>query len=390
MENGIPAKRFLIVSLTEISKEPRVSRQIRVLREFGEVHTIGFGEKPDGASSHQSLDRPDGLKIGRYKVTSIPVYALTVFSMILRIHRLTGLLLPGASSLKRKLSSSNFDVLVVRDLQPLVAVKESFGKVPVWIDLPEFTPRQNESSRSWRILFAPYYRWVATKILIKAQVTTTLGPRIAHEYSVKYQVNPRVIRNAARFIESSVPTKKIAEPIRLVHSGAAIRARRLEEMIEAIAGIGSRFCLDLYLIKTDSAYFEELRELAGRTQNCRILEPVEHSQLISVLSKYDVSLVVIPPTSFNYKNTLPNKLFDAIQARLAIVSGPTDEISDVVSEFKLGLISTGFDQKSLASAINQLTFESIYQYKLNSHNAAKFLGGESDDNLIREFVNGLI
>ncbi len=386
MNNVEARKRFLIVSLTEIAKEPRVARQIRVLSEFGTVETIGFGDKPVGVLRHQSLDKPQGVKFGRYELKSIPIYGLTVFAMLLHLHALTGLLLPGAYQLRRKLGKTEFDVLVVRDLQPLVVVNKYFAKKPVWVDLPEFTPRQNESSKLWRILFAPYYRWVASNLLGKCQVATTLGQGISNEYKAQYGIEPRVVKNSANFMSADAPLEIDGYPLRLVHSGAAIRARKLEEMIEAISSLAPDYFLDLYLIKTDIQYFSELRELSNQSSNCRVLDPVDTENLIPTLSRYDISLVVIPPTSFNYENTLPNKFFDAIQARLAILTGPTREISQIVSEHHLGITSAGFDANSIKAAVREFNLINTYEYKLAAHYSASILCGEVEDEVIRSLI----
>jgi hypothetical protein len=388
--NNVEArKRFLIVSLTEIAKEPRVARQIRVLSEFGTVETIGFGDKPVGVSRHQSLDKPQGIKFGRYELKSIPMYGLTVFAMLLHLHALTGLLLPGAYQLRRKLGKTEFDVLIVRDLQPLVVVNKYFTKKPVWVDLPEFTPRQNESSKLWRILFAPFYRWAGKRLLPLAKKSTTVGNNIALEFHRSFGIEPIVIRNAANYHKPFKQKESSYDVVRFVHSGAAIRSRNLMQIMKGISLLDEDFQLDLYLVKTDQSYFGELSDFALTTNNCRVHEPVSQNNLIETLSEYDVSIVFIPPSNFNQTNSLPNKLFDAIQARLAILASPSNEIAAIVNKFEIGIVAEGFNANDIYAAAKAFVPESLNLYKSNSEVAARELSGEADDQRIRELIRDL-
>ena len=70
------------------------------------------------------------------------------------------------------------------------------------------------------------------------------------------------------------------------------------------------------------------------------------------INKYDMGVFLLPPINFNYENTLPNKLFDFIQARLGIAIGPTPEMAEIVNHYKIGLVSEHFTAASLASRLS--------------------------------------
>ena len=68
---------------------------------------------------------------------------------------------------------------------------------------------------------------------------------------------------------------------------------------------------------------------------------------------------------------LPNKLFEYIQARLAIAIGPSPEMAKVVREYDCGLVSSDFKPETLADCLNAIDREKIMHYKNNSDIAAR-------------------
>jgi hypothetical protein len=83
---------------------------------------------------------------------------------------------------------------------------------------------------------------------------------------------------------------------------------------------------------------------------------------------------------------LPNKLFEFIQARLALVVGPSPEMARVVREHECGLVTRDFTSQSLAEALASLTPASIAAYKRQSNRAAGQLNAEQN----RAAVLGLV
>jgi hypothetical protein len=159
--------------------------------------------------------------------------------------------------------------------------------------------------------------------------------------------------------------------------------------MKGISLLDEDFQLDLYLVKTDQSYFGELSDFALTTNNCRVHEPVSQNNLIETLSEYDVSIVFIPPSNFNQTNSLPNKLFDAIQARLAILASPSNEIAAIVNKFEIGIVAEGFNANDIYAAAKAFVPESLNLYKSNSEVAARELSGEADDQRIRELIRDL-
>ncbi len=83
--------------------------------------------------------------------------------------------------------------------------------------------------------------------------------------------------------------------------------------------------------------------------------PVPSAELIETLNDYDVGIHVLPPTNTNNELALPNKFFDYVQARLALVIGPTPSMVEILREHDLGIVTADFEPASLTAALDALT-----------------------------------
>jgi hypothetical protein len=217
---------------------------------------------------------------------------------------------------------------------------------------------------------------------------STVGPELARAYRQQFGIRARVVPNAARYVERE--PGPVGQPLRLVHSGLARRNRSLEIMIEAVRLIRRPVTLDLYLLPNDPAYLAELRDLSADLPQVRWHDPVPPQQLGPRLAAADVGLFVLPPVTFNYRFALPNKLFDFVQARLAVVVGPSPEMAALVRRHGLGIVLPDFGARSLAAAVDAMSDTDVAEFKQASHRAARELGAERQIGGWREDVEAIL
>jgi glycosyltransferase involved in cell wall biosynthesis len=163
----------------------------------------------------------------------------------------------------------------------------------------------------------------------------------------------------------------------MVHHGAGFRSRRLEVMIRAVRRLPARFTLDLLLVGADHAYLEALRREAAGDPRVRFLPPVPMRALPRFLHAYDVGLSLLPPISFNNVHALPNKFFEFVQARLAVVIGPSPEMAALTARHDLGVIAGDFTVDGLVAALASLDRARIERYKRAAHAAARELSADA-------------
>lgn len=372
-----PSRRasVLVVAFSQLRSDARVLRQLRLLTPDYDVSTVGYGEAPDGVVSHVRI--PDEL-VYWHKDRSLLLqrrYAAVWARNAVHRH-LLGVLPRGT-----------YDVVLANDADtvPLALALQPRGGVHA--DLHEYAPRQHEDSARWRYFVAPYYRWLVSRYVTACPSVTTVGQGLADQYAEEYGVHARVVVNAAPYHEAS--PGPVGEPLRLVHSGGAMRVRELERMIHGVEAASADVTLDLYLVPTDAAYHAELAELAAASRRVTLHEPVAADRLVETLAAYDVGVYVLPPSGFNAENALPNKVFDFVQARLGLVVGPSPEMARLVRDHGLGAVTDGFTSADLATTLAGITADDVRRWKAASHTAARELSAEHQTGAWAEMVGAL-
>lgn len=372
-----PRPRVLIVSFTDLGRDPRVDRQIRFLAE---THTvIAAGTAKPGV---------DG-------VTFIPLTA--------RPKRLRGRLLGAARLVGRRyesyywgrsdvseclgrLRSVQADLIVANDIDTLPVALAVAGRARVLFDAHEYAPREFDDQLTFRLLHRPYRMYLCRSYIPRAHGMTTVCDSLAQAYELDTGVRPSVVWNAPDFQPLEPGRSGAGEPvIRLVHHGGAQRSRKLEGMIQMMRNLDQRFELHLILVGGDEAYLRFLRQTAGHDPRIRFHEPVPMRELPSVLNRFDVGVFLLPPTNFNYRYALPNKFFEFVQARLALAIGPSPEMARLVARHGLGLVAPDFSPESLAALLSSLDRARVDELKRRSHDAARALSADSS----REVLLGL-
>lgn len=366
--------RLLILSFSPIERDARVLKQVREFAADFEVTTCGFGARPDERVQH--LQIPDGL-------STRPGGYLLQF----RQYRASYWANAAVRAARKLLAGNRFDIVLANDIDavPLaLALRPVRG---VHADLHEYHPLIQEQYPEWLARVAPFYYRLCERYLPRASSLSTVSQGLARKYTSEFGVEPVVIRNSAPFADvTPTPT---ADPIRLVHSGAALRGRSIHTLIEAVAGHGDRFTLDLYLTRNDPGYIDEMREMSQDLPHVRVHDPVPHADLAATLQAHDVGIHVLPPLNFNNANALPNKLFDYLQARLAVVVGPTPEMADIVTAHGFGAVTADFSAPALEDTLAGLTVAGVDQMKSAAHTAASELTSAKDVALWREAIDRL-
>ncbi|WP_313477794.1 hypothetical protein [Microbacterium sp.] len=362
--------RILCISLSPIRRDARVLRQIGILRQLGDVVSVGYDEQPEGVVEHirvpdDRLSLPQTLsgvlKLGLHRFDSVELEA------------------PGVSYALDRLKGREFDLVVANDARVLALAFAVADGAPVWADMHEWAPEERTHVLSWRLLVAPFMIHLCRKYLPRASAVTTVGGEIAKLYQRDFGVSPQVMRNAAPFADLS-PSEVSADRVRLVHSGGAVHGRNLEAMIDAVKMLDARFTLDMYLVPAADGgrYLRSLHERAGGDPRIVFHDPVPPAALPATLNAYDVGVFWIPPVHTNARLTLPNKLFDYVQGRLALAIGPTVEMERIVREHGLGVVSDGFDAPSCAESLRSLTADRIRGFKNASDASAERLSFEHE------------
>jgi glycosyltransferase involved in cell wall biosynthesis len=285
-----------------------------------------------------------------------------------------------------------FDLVVANEARVLPLAFDVARGAPVWGDMHEWAPEERTQVLSWRLLIAPFMTWVCARYLPRAAAVTTVGASIARLYAERFGTPAEVVRNSGP-VRDLAPTPLEPDRIRLVHSGMAVPGRNIEALIRGTLAAGERFTLDLYLVQAadGGAYWRTLRDLAAPSDRITFHDAVPPDELVRVLNGYDVGVYSVPIITTNHRYMLPNKFFDFVQARLAVVFSPSEEIDALVARLDLGVIADDASADAFARAVGTLTAEDVERFKRNADAAARTeLNSDADDAVVRGLLRRLL
>ena len=290
----------------------------------------------------------------------------------------------GIAGFESELGQARYDVIVAHDIYLLSLARRIRGSARLVFDAREFYPRQNDEHFWFRISEQPERERICRAYLRECDAVITVSPGLADAYARAFGVRPHVVMSTPSYHELE-PTPTEPDRFRIVHLGIANPNRQLEKMIDVAAALDDRFTLDFYLTGSED-YIRALRERAASCGRVRVLPPVPFERIIPTLNAYDIGLCYFEPLTFNLLHCLPNKLFEFIQARLMIATGPSPDIAQVTREHDCGVVADSFAPAAMAAALARLTTADVQRAKRNSAIAARVLCFEQESRKLRPLL----
>ncbi len=248
--------------------------------------------------------------------------------------------------------------------------------------VPELTNRP-KVQRIWKI--------IERYIFPKLHDVITVNESIANLYSAEYGILARVVRNVPETITNPDIADKVSLGISINKSiiilqGAGINVDRgAEEAVLAMKYLDNV----LLLIIGGGDVIDNLKVLIIENQlgeKVQLIPKQPMNTLILYTKCGDIGLTLDKDTNINYKFSLPNKLFDYIQAGIPILASALPEIQKIVEGYQIGMITKSHDPKHIAECIQKMLVEKnqIDIWKENLKIAARELCWENEEIVLRE------
>lgn len=359
----MPRPSLLIISFSVLESDARVLKQIREFSGRYDVTTMGYGPAVEGPREH--IEVPMDLSHADLNGRLITLHW----------YRRAYWALPAMRWARERLAARTFDAVFANELETIPLALAARPRAGIHLDLHEYTPLQNAEHEAWRRRIKPYHEWIARTYAVRASSWSTVSGGLVRAYEDNFGFRPDLVTNAAPYAE--LEPSPGGERIRLVHSGACLRNRRIMTMLDAVALADQDVTFDLYLTPNDPGYLDELRVRAAGIEGVTVHDAVPYAELVARLNGYDLGVHLLAPTNFNNEWALPNKLFDYVQARLGILIGPSPEMAERVRQYGIGSIADDFTAEALAVRIDELTPQDVARFKANSHAHARELSSES-------------
>lgn len=265
-----------------------------------------------------------------------------------------------ARRLGRELTARGVDLVHAHDANTLaLARRATAGRIPFVYDSHEMW--RGNYSRPPKGLLKRYMRAVESKGVAASSALITVSPSILRWLVGEYRYGrPAVlVRNtpesdgALPEVQSMRARMGIPAETRLIcYGGAVLPNRGIREAIDALPLLPDDVTL-VVIGYGDDDYFTALRERAERagvSDRLRFYGTVPYTELVAHIAQVDVSLVCIQPISPSYRFSLPNKLFESVQARVPVVASDLPDLADLVESNHIGRIVHEWDAASLAAA----------------------------------------
>ncbi len=375
----MPAPRRVIISVvSDLVTDQRVHRTALALHSKGLIVTL-VGRKM--RSSLQIPERPYQTKRFKLGFETGPLfyafYNIRLFFFLL---------------------FSKADIFVTNDLDTLLPnfIISRLKKSVLFYDSHEYFTEVPE------LVARPHIRnfWLSIEKFVfpKLKNVFTVNESIASIYTEKYKVPVSVVRNlpfrsVSKF--SSVTRDGLGLPIDkkiFLFQGAGINIDRgAEEAIEAIA-------------KTENAALlfigggDVLSLLKEKVKAMKIADKVFFlpKQPMEILYQYtslaDFGLTLDKDTNLNYRFSLPNKLFDYIQAGLPVLASDLPEVRKIIDQYKIGKIAPSTSVTDIAATMKQMISDDhqFVLWKENLKIAASELCWENEEKKLLQIFKDVI
>jgi len=374
-------KRVLIVVKSPITRDPRVRRQIEWMIQDGWiVDTVGpVGHHVPGVETHFGVNHSPAWTRSRHVAplmyTVVPHGLLFRFLFENRIPK----------TVKQRISSNHYDLVLFNDHHylPWIRTRAVFTadvvRRGIHLDMHEYLHPPTVKNGWWQISPDRYYSWVRTFIgTPRLSTRSTVASGISDLYAKELGIpEMSIVRNAPAYVEQK-PSAVAADSIELLYHGAATDLRGIPQLLEAMRHLPSRFRLTLILVGEERKIAEYKRTAQEERLLVSFEPPVPVEEIATYINKFDVLVMFYPPLNRNLEFALPNKLFEALQARLALVMGESSMMTEIVTEYSNGVVVAGWSADDLAQSIEQLTAESVSAMKSNSDRAARDISAETE------------
>lgn len=200
-------------------------------------------------------------------------------------------------------------------------------------------------------MLKPQYAQIEAEIFPQIDGFITVSPAIGRVLTKKYSsdIEPVVLYNGGtHYVEAVTP---VAELPRLFFQGAFATDRNNLELIQAMVHLKGKATLTLQGWGPDEEEFARLIKELHLEETVFVIPPCGPLEVVESASNYDIGIINSKCVDENFKNTLPNKLFDYMCAGLAIASTDLPPIKEIIDEHDCGIT---YEQKGAAHTASVL------------------------------------
>jgi len=278
-------------------------------------------------------------------------------------------------------------LLISNDLDTLLPnfLIQKLRKTELVYDAHEYFTGVPELAR--RPFVQRIWKRIELQLMPSIRHMVTVNDSIAALYQKEYGIVPLVIRNIpltkktesgytpSRFDLELSDDKKI-----ILLQGAGININRgAEEAVSAMQFTEGA----ILLIIGDGDVIPALKSMTldlNLQDKVRFLPRQPLERLAAYTAMADIGITFDKDTNINYRYSLPNKLFDYIQAGLPVLASTLPEVKKIIDEYGCGAFIENHNPQHIAACFTQFMNDDWYlnECRTNALKASIILNGETE------------
>lgn len=365
------AKTIIVSVINDLATDQRVLRTCSVLKEQG-FEVILFGRELKNSPSVTHL--PYTTKRVKMVFTKGPLF---YFFFNFRLYFF--------------LTLNKVDALFANDLDTLWAnyCASKMKKIPLIYDSHEIFCEVPELQKT--PLKKKIWERLERRILPKLKHCITVNQSIADYFKEKYNIPFFVVRNIPQETPNFKPKSKqeLGIPVNrkiLILQGAGINIERgAEELVQAMVSVDAH----LYIIGGGDVFpvLKKMITELNLTEKITIKDKMTKSELLHFTYNADIGISIDKDTNLNYHFSLPNKIFDYIQAGIPVLASNLPEIKNIITRYNIGCIIDNHEPKHIAEKLNKMLNSSDYKtWKENTAKAASENNWENEKQNLEKLI----
>lgn len=340
-------ERVAMLVRNSYTHDTRVEKEVRTLVAAGHEVTV----VADAGTGLAERDSRDGASIVR-----VPRSASRVPGLRFVLHEV---------GLVRVLSRLRPTVLHAHDSNAIlpVALAARWLRAPWVLDAHELWLGRPPRDRSWPYRFA-YHAWytVVERLFVpRAAAHITVSQPIARHYERVYRLPrvalvpnyPELSRPVQRRELRDLAPKLPGDAPIILHIGAYLPDRGLEQLVEALRGVPGSHLVVLGA-GPRGPELEALAASIGLAGRVHALESVSSDQVIDYAASATIGVAPIIPTTLNNRYSMPNKLFQYLAAGIPVLASELPQMREIIEASGAGATADTTRPQAIADRLNEL------------------------------------
>jgi glycosyltransferase involved in cell wall biosynthesis len=365
------AKIAIVSVINDLVTDSRVNKTCKVLEECGYRVVL----------------------IGRKLPTSLPVPAWSYKAIRMRLLFTSGPLFYFFFNLRLflQLLFRKAHLLYANDLDTLLPnfLVSKLKKLPLIYDSHELfceVPELQHTPLKKKI-WERLEKWMVPRL----NTCITVNNSIALIYERKYGVQFHVVRNISEkpSFSSLLSRSELGIPGNakiIVLQGAGINVQRgAEELVAAMVNVNA-----MLLIIGSGDVWNVLSKIVkdlGLENKVRLIPRIPKEDLRHYTRQADLGISIDKPTNMNYVNSLPNKIFDYIQAGIPIMASRLPEIEKIITGYDIGDFIENHEPAHIAMKLSEMLSSPRYDsWKGNTQKAAEQFNWSSEKEVLKKII----